>query len=127
MILGLGIDMTDVNRMKEKLARDTGFRAYVFSEAEIAYCERQARPEEHYAGRFAAREALLKALGTGLTSPVALPSLEVMHNPEGKPVFMLSSAAKAGLGIREETRIHLSLAHERDQAIAMVILESGIA
>jgi holo-[acyl-carrier protein] synthase len=124
MILGLGIDMTDVNRMKEKLARDTGFRSYVFSEAEIAYCERQARPEEHYAGRFAAREALLKALGTGLTSPVPLPLLEVMHSQEGKPSFMLTSVAKAGLGIGEETRIHLSLAHERDQAIAMVILES---
>jgi holo-[acyl-carrier protein] synthase len=127
MILGMGIDMTDVNRMKEKLARDNGFRTYVFSEAEIAYCEKQARPEEHYAGRFAAREALLKALGTGLTSPVALTQLEVVHNEQGKPDFRLLASTLAELGIRENTRIHLSLAHERDQAIAMVILESGIA
>ncbi len=68
MIFGTGIDIIEVERVRDRIASGNGFREYVFSEREIEYCETKANKYEHYAARFAAKEAFLKALGTGWTS-----------------------------------------------------------
>jgi holo-[acyl-carrier protein] synthase len=73
MIEGLGIDIIEVKRVQKRIEAEKGFREYVFSSAEIAYCEKKTNKYEHYAARFAAKEAFLKALGTGWTSEYSFP------------------------------------------------------
>ena len=126
MIRGIGTDIVDVGRMQEKVSRDSGFREFVFSPEEIMYCEAQAFPARHYAGRFAAKEALLKALGTGLATEVPLASLEVILEPSGRPAFRLDDGVSDRLFGQASVILHLSIAHERDAAIAYVIIEEKL-
>lgn len=123
MIRGIGTDIVDVDRMRDKLSRESGFREFVFSAGEIRYCEAQAFPGRHYAGRFAAKEALLKALGTGLAAGVPLAALEVVVEPSGRPAFYLDGRTIDRLFGEASVTLHLSIAHERDWAIAYVIIE----
>jgi len=122
MIRGIGTDIVDVARMREKIEKESGFRQFVFSPAEIDYCGRQTFPAEHYAARFAAKEALLKALGTGWANGIAFHEISVEHDDKGRPLFrFLGETAvtmdKTGLG-----SIHVSLSHERDKAVAFVVI-----
>jgi holo-[acyl-carrier protein] synthase len=124
MILGTGIDMIEVERIAQRAGRETGFRELVFSRQEIAYCESKAFPFQHYAARFAAKEAFLKAIGRGWDSALALHEIEVRNAGNGKPELQLSgrtAAALQSLGIRH---IHVSLSHLKSYAVAVVILES---
>ena len=77
MVTGIGIDLIETARVEEKIAKDSGFREYVFSENEIAYCESKTNRFEHFAARFAAKEALLKALGTGFPGGLVLNEIDV--------------------------------------------------
>ena len=124
MITGLGIDMIEVERVAEKIGKNSGFRELVFSDAEIAYCEKMTFKYENYAARFAAKEAFLKAIGTGWTSEFSLAGIEVTHNEEGKPVLKLLPEVAKAVPIPFD-RIHLSLSHLKTIATAIVILESG--
>lgn len=124
MIVGIGTDITDVTRIAERLSKGTGFRDLVFTPGEIAYCEQQAAPQESYAARFAAKEAFLKALGTGWgNGGVNFNEIEVRNDTTGKPeLFLLTDNPRyASLGV---TKIWVSLSHEKNAAVAMVILES---
>jgi holo-[acyl-carrier protein] synthase len=124
MILGTGIDMIEVERVAARVGRDSGFREMVFSKQEIAYCESKAAPFQHYAARFAAKEAFLKAIGRGWDSGLALNEMEVINEENGKPQLRLSgNTAKAleSLGIGT---IHVSLSHLKSYASAIIILES---
>jgi holo-[acyl-carrier protein] synthase len=124
MILGTGIDMIEVERVEARAGRDTGFRELVFSKREIAYCESRASPFQHFAARFAAKEAFLKAIGRGWDSGLALNEIEIVNEENGKPMLRLTGsteAALASLGIRS---IHVSLSHLAACATAIVILES---
>ena len=76
MIFGIGIDMIEVERVEHKLTKDSGFREFVFSENEIEYCESKTHKYEHYAACFAAKEAFLKALGTGWSNGIAFNEIE---------------------------------------------------
>src|SRR5688572_9664231 len=108
---GVGIDMIEVSRVATKIGKDSGFREMVFSATEIAYCEHKANKAEHYAARFAAKEAFLKAIGTGWKNGTAFHEIEIQHNEEGGPeLHLLGETAKTlePLGIRS---IHVSLAH----------------
>lgn len=124
MILGIGTDLLDVSRMEEELrSGGAGFREAVFTPGESAYCGAKRYPARHFAARFAAKEALLKALpGAGPAPP--LREIEVQSDPEGRPSLVLHGRAReraARLGV---ARIFLSLSHTGGVAAAQVVLES---
>lgn len=124
MILGTGIDMIEVERIARSVGRDSGFRELVFSKDEMNYCDSKASRFQHYAARFAAKEAFLKAIGRGWGSGLFLHEIEVVNEANGKPGLRLSGETEkelAPLGIRV---IHVSLSHLKSMATAIVILES---
>ena len=124
MIIGIGTDIVEVPRIAAKLAKGDGFRNLVFTPFEISYCEQQAVPAESYAARFAAKEAVLKALGTGWgNGGINFDEIEVRNDAAGKPeIFLIGKGADRYtlLGIKT---IWVSLSHEKSAAVAMVILE----
>lgn len=123
MILGLGTDIVEPARLAEKLARSPALRAKLFSPAEIAYCEQMADPAQHYAGRFAAKEALLKALGFGLNGYLELSDAAVENNELGAPFFNFTGELRSIIAKRGVSHIHLSITHIHLAASAVVILE----
>ena len=116
---GIGVDMLEISRMEQVIERRPSFLRRVFTEEERAYCERSARPAEHYAARFAAREAVLKALGTGFAQGIGLKDVSVTRDPStGRPRALLAGRAAQiaqEQGVRE---IALSISHTRDVAVA---------
>ena len=125
MIVGTGIDLCEVGRMREAIERH-GQRLLdrVFTGREIAYAERKANRYERYAARFAAKEAGMKALGTGWRGGLGWRDLEVTNLPSGRPTLAFHGKAAeiaAKLCVRN---ISLSLTHTATEAMAMVILES---
>ena len=124
MIVAIGIDLAEISRLEEKLARnDTRFRDRVFTPAEIAYCEKRASRFASYAVRFAAKEAAMKALGTGWAEGVGWQEIEIVNNEAGAPTISFSGRALERFNELGATRAHVSLSHSRDMAIAQVILE----
>jgi holo-[acyl-carrier protein] synthase len=123
MILGTGIDIIDVARIAEKIGREAGFRELVFSGQEIDYCQKQAFPYEHYAARFAAKEAFFKALGTGWLNGTAFNEIVVVHNEKGQPQIQLAAETAVTLASWNISRIHVSLSHQKNIATAIVIVE----
>jgi holo-[acyl-carrier protein] synthase len=124
MILGTGIDIIDVDRIATRVGRDNGFRELVFSKDEMSYCDSKASRFEHYAARFAAKEAFLKAVGRGWDSGLSWNEIEVINEENGKPLMRISGQTQiilAPMGIRW---IHVSLSHLKTMATAIVILES---
>jgi holo-[acyl-carrier protein] synthase len=124
MIIGTGIDIIEVDRVAQRVGSDNGFREMVFSKEEIQYCDSKAFPYQHYAGRFAAKEAFLKAVGRGWDSGLSLNEIEVVNGPKGRPelrIFGQTEKELTYLGIRS---IYLSIAHLKTIATAVIILES---
>lgn len=126
MIFGIGTDLIEVERVAEKMEKKAGFKELVFSADEIMYCEARTFKYEHYAARFAAKEAFLKALGTGWRSGTAFNEIEICNDEEGKPEFRFhgltaKTAAELKLG-----KIFVSLSHLKTMAAAMVIIEKEI-
>ncbi len=125
MILGTGVDLAEVARIRASIERyGDRFTRRVFTEGEIAYVERKANKYERYAARFAAKEAGMKAIGTGWSSGVRWQDLEVANLPSGRPTLALHGAAgeiAARLGVKA---VHLSLTHTSGQALAYVVLET---
>ncbi|HIW76375.1 MAG TPA: holo-ACP synthase [Candidatus Gordonibacter avicola] len=125
--VGLGVDIVEIARMKRILERTPSFARRVFSEEERAYCEATAAPEVHFATRFAAKEAVVKALGTGFTRGIGVRDIEVRRNTKGRPYVVLSGRAKeiaAEQGVRE-LPISLSFTHTEAVACAMAITEDA--
>jgi len=125
MILGIGIDIIDIPRVK-RIAEEYGpdFIAKLFSEGEIAYCNSKKTPEINFAARFAAKEALLKALGTGMRAGIDWKDIEVVSDEMGNPSISLTGRAKQLADERGVAAIHLSLSHTADYAAAVVVLEN---
>jgi holo-[acyl-carrier protein] synthase len=124
MIVGTGIDIIEVERIALRVGRDSGFRDLVFSKDEIMYCESKAFPFQHYAARFAAKEAFLKAIGRGWDTGLSFHEIEVVNQANGKPGLRISGQTEKelkSLGIRS---MHVSLSHLKTMATAVVILES---
>ena len=125
MIVGIGIDVEDVSRVREAMERHGNrFTDRIFSPAEIAYVEPKANRYERYAARFAAKEAGMKAIGTGWRRGVRWLDFEVANLPSGRPTLRLHGQASKiaqGLGVRN---IALSLTHTAQQGVAIVILET---
>jgi holo-[acyl-carrier protein] synthase len=124
MIIGTGIDICDVPRIAQSIARfGDRFLQRVFTEAEIRYCQSKKDSAERFAARFAAKEAAMKGLGTGAARGVSWHEIEVGHAPGGRPILTFSGKTRNvadRLGVK---RISLSLTHTETSAMAMVIFE----
>lgn len=123
MLAGLGIDLIDVDRISEKINKESGFRELVFSKTEIAYCESKANKFQHYAARFAAKEAFFKALGTGWIEGAQFNEVELAHHESGKPELVLLGETKKLLSAFGISNILVSVSHLKTIASAVVILE----
>ena len=123
MIHGVGIDVIEVDRVTEKISKEKGFRELVFSQGEIVYCESKTHKFEHYAARFAAKEAFLKAIGTGWFGNVAFNEIEVVNDELGKPAIQLLGNTKTFLEHKNISRISVSMSHLKSVASAVVIIE----
>jgi holo-[acyl-carrier protein] synthase len=125
MIVGLGLDIAEVDRIEEAIARHGApFLERLFTPAEVSYCERHKDRYERYAARFAAKEAAMKALGTGWSRGVRWRDIEVAREPGGKPTLRLAGEARQiadGLGVKH---ISLTITHSGNLALAQVIFES---
>ena len=124
MIIGTGIDIIEVDRVATRVGRESGFREMVFSKSEIAYCDSKTLKFEHYAARFAAKEAFLKAIGRGWDSGLFLHEIEVFNEPTGRPTLRISGKTEENLSALGIKTIHLSIAHLKSMATAIVIIES---
>jgi holo-[acyl-carrier protein] synthase len=122
IIVGVGIDATDIDRISETIARyGDRFLARVFTEGEIAYCQRHRDPAPSFAARFAAKEAAMKALGTGLSRGVFWRDVEVVR-AGGPPQLRLHGGAARRLEQMGGRSSLLTLTHSRNLAIAHVLL-----
>lgn len=124
MIIGVGIDLLDISRMKKDLKGKSGLREELFTAEEIEYCEKKRYPEQHYAVRFCAKEAFFKASGIGSRGGLTWKEIRVTHTDLGLPdLHLVGKALETAekLGVK---KIHLSLSHTRTTAAAVVILES---
>ena len=116
--VGLGVDLVEIERMKRILNRTKSFSKRVYTTGEREYCESTAQPHVHYATRFAAKEAVLKALGTGFAFGIAPADVEVQRNQYGRPIVQLHRKAAeiaTKQGVRE---IPISLSYTHDEAVA---------
>jgi holo-[acyl-carrier protein] synthase len=125
MIVGTGIDIAEVPRIAESIARfGERFLRRVFTEQEIRYCDSKANRGERFAARFAAKEAAMKALGTGWNRGVRWRDIEVSRPPGGRPTIKFYGVAAEFAAKLGTKNVSLSLSHTPEHAIANVILES---
>jgi holo-[acyl-carrier protein] synthase len=126
MIVGIGVDIVEVGRVERALERHGArFVRRIFRDQEAAYCAYAARPPERFATRFAAKEAALKALGVGWRKGLRLLDVQVSNDPLGAPSITFHGTALDRSHLLGVRRIHVSLSHQHDYAIAHVILEGG--
>ena len=124
MIVSIGIDIVEVYRIRETLARTPRFAERVFTESERAYCESKiAAAAQSYAARFAAKEAFLKALKTGWRGKITWHDMEILNDEMGVPNLAIRGEAQNLLENLGANRIHLSMSHTTEHAVAEVILE----
>ena len=123
MIYGTGIDIIEVDRIRAIMERDTGFKNKIFTHAEIQYCESKKNKYQHYAARFSAKEAFMKAIGTGWRFGIRFAEIEIYHNELGKPFIRCCGKAEELLTKEGISKIHVSLSHLKEMATAIVIIE----
>ena len=124
MILGIGTDIVDVGRIERSMSRNPRLGEKLFTEAERAYCEGRASRYQSYAARFAAKEAVMKAIGTGWDGYINWQDIEVCSDALGKPGIICHNAVRSFMEEHHVREIHISLSHEKTHAIAYVILET---
>jgi holo-[acyl-carrier protein] synthase len=125
MIIGIGIDLVKISRIEKAGNSHAGFRERVFTAKEREYCERQKYPAQHYAARFAAKEAVLKAFGTGMTAGMKWTDIEVLHGEGGGPIVNISGAAKDLADLKGVKQVMLSYSHDEGYAVAQAVLIGG--
>jgi holo-[acyl-carrier protein] synthase len=124
VILGVGIDHVEIERIRALLERKPGRAAErLFTERERERCASRTRPAECYAARFAAKEAFVKALGTGLTEGISWKDMEVRVTPNGRPALALSARALDVFQGMGGEHVHVSFSHDGGSATAVVIIE----
>ncbi len=123
MILGIGIDLVEVGRIERALLKGDRFTRRLYTAAEIAYCTRHKEPARHFAARFAAKEAGMKALGTGWSNGVGWRDFEVRLDPRGRPLLTITGRAAELAKAMGTTHSVVSLAHDGGMATAVVIFE----
>jgi holo-[acyl-carrier protein] synthase len=121
-IQGIGVDVVDVQRMKDVLEKQgQAFQNKVFSDMEVTYCKTRQKPYIHFAARFAAKEAVAKAMRTGWSGAFHWRDIEVVNDQSGAPHILLSHDVAKAL---EQCNVHLSLSHTDNTVVAFVVLES---
>ena len=124
MVIGTGIDIVNIERIERLMGRwGDHFLDRVYTEREISRCQRRSRPSECFAIRFAAKEAFLKAIGSGLRNGIQWTDIEVENDPLGKPLLCLHRKAKEVLQTCRIERTYLTLSHDQPFAVAHVLLE----
>lgn len=124
MITGVGIDLIEVERVAGKISKNEGFRELVFTPAEITYCEKKANKFQHYAARFAAKEAFLKAIGTGWITGIAFNEIEITNDDQGRPLLILLGKTLQFLEQKGIGKIWVSLSHLSNISSAVVVIEN---
>lgn len=125
MIVGTGVDIVAIERFQRFIAeQNEALLNRLFTTGERTYCGGKREAAQHYAARFAAKEAFVKALGMGIREGIGWQDVEVTHDDLGKPLFRFSPVADERLRERRVTGSFLSLSHDGGMAIAMVILEA---
>src|ERR1700681_1347579 len=126
MIVGLGMDITEIDRIEAAIARrGRALLERLFTPLEISYCEKHRNRAERFAGRFAAKEAAMKALGTGWARGVRWVDIEIVRESSGKPTLKLSGASRQiadRIGVKH---IAVTITHTGNTALAQVIFESS--
>src|SRR3954462_7752539 len=119
MILGIGTDIVEVERIRKAMERDA-FKAKIFSEREIEYCDKGSKTQG-YAARFAGKEAFFKAMGTGWRDKMVITEVEILNDELGKPSITLSGETLRVFQQKGGSAIHISLSHVKENAIAFVV------
>ena len=125
MVFGVGTDIIEVARVEKKLARTGGLRTRLFTPTEIAYCDSKHRPAQHYAARFAAKEAFLKAMGTGWSGGHRFDEIGIVNDALGKPELAVRGKVLEFCKAHGVARMSVSLSHVREMAAAVVVLETA--
>lgn len=125
MIFGIGTDIVRVDRMDRNLQRfGDRFARRILSDLELSDFQHSNRPAHFLAKRFAAKEAMVKAMGTGFANGVRMQQISVDHDSSGKPELVISGPAREFLLANSITRLHVSIADEQDHAVAFVTLST---
>lgn len=126
MIIGVGVDIVEIRRIKEAIERNDNFIDKLFDKEEIEYLKSRGMRPEYVAGRFAAKEAVSKALGTGFRS-FSFKDIVIDRTALGKPIVVLKGKAKLIAQKNGGNKIHISISHGEDSAIAYAVLENDIS
>jgi holo-[acyl-carrier protein] synthase len=126
LIFGVGTDIIEVQRVEDKLVRTAGLKKKIFTPREIAYCESKHRPALHFAARFAAKEAFLKAMGTGWSGGHRFDEIEIVNNALGKPELYVHGKVLEFCRVHGVTGMQGSLSHIKELAKAVVVLEAEV-
>ncbi len=124
MIHGIGTDIIEVERIRKFISKGDAFKERVWTEKEIAYCDSHRDPAPSFAARFSAKEAFVKALGTGFIKGIGFSEIEVYHDELNKPHIRLSGMAKKYADEAGIKKVHLSISHVKDWANAIAVLEA---
>lgn len=123
MIIGIGIDITEIKNIEENLRSDA-FQRKIFTVNELEAVREYGNKAEHLAGKFCAKEAIMKALGAGIRQEVWFNQIEVLNGESGEPYIKVSGKASQRLETCGASRIHVSISHSGGMAVAVAILES---
>lgn len=124
MIAGVGTDIVEISRIKEMLEKNgPSFIDRIFTESEKTEAAKRKNSPEYFAGRWAVKEALSKALGCGIGSNCEWRDIETVNNSDGKPGTTLSGKALQSAARMEVSDVHVSISHEKDYACAFIVLE----
>jgi holo-[acyl-carrier protein] synthase len=124
MIVGIGIDLISIAKIGESVKSDA-FRRRVFTPAEVESCDSVANSAERYAGKFAAKEAFMKAIGKGIRQEVWFSQIEVLNRETGAAYIVVRGEAERTLSVLGAERVHVSISHSEGMAVAVVILTAG--
>ncbi|HHE64726.1 MAG: holo-[acyl-carrier-protein] synthase [Candidatus Cloacimonadota bacterium] len=123
MIFGIGIDIIEVPRVEKLTKKDDKFVKKIFTQTEIDYCRKFKNSSQNFAGRFAVKEAFMKAMGTGFSNGVKFSEIETVNDKLGKPEIVLYGGTKDKFSERNLKFSHVSIAHLKDYATAVVVIE----
>ncbi len=124
MVIGLGIDIVEVSRIRKALENGDALARRVFTERELQYCVARKNRYQHFAGRFAAKEAALKALGTGWQEGIRWQDVEVVSGEKGRPELNFYGRAEEILKEMKGISAHLTITHAAEYAVAAVVIEA---
>ena len=123
MISGIGIDIIEVARVQKLVEKHDKYLQKIFTLNEIDYCRKFKNSSQHFAGRFSVKEAFLKALGTGWSKGLSFNEIETVNDDLGKPEIVLHSKTKETFEQQNLRFVHVSIAHLKDYATAVVVIE----